>query len=144
MSERIYLEQTNNVMNPKPDGRRSDRHAKKIWPTGTRWILDPSGWISGGHVYAEGHVAELIKANSKMVQPGFGVLVDRFNYMAVIGKLIDIGKITVADLQEVLHPSEDPTEEDPTEGEQEIDEVSTAAAKARICLSQLALPRSAR
>jgi hypothetical protein len=108
-----YLEQTGWLLNPKPDGRKSGRHAKQCWLPGTRWIFEESeGIVRGGGMTVSGVLAETIVAQCKEVEPGFGAILDDMNFSLVIGELIDQGKITVADLQDVLKQDEQWEDED--------------------------------
>lgn len=59
-----------------------------------------------------GELASTIVAHCKEVEPGFGAIVNDMNFSLVIGELIDQGKITVADLQDVLKQNEQRQDED--------------------------------
>ena len=54
----------------------------------------------------DGQLAQAIIAHSKEVEPGFGAIVDPSNYESIIGRLIDQGKISMADLQEARKQEE--------------------------------------
>ncbi len=102
-----YLEQTGWLLNPHPDKRKGGRHAKQSWIPGTRWVFEESeGIVKGDGMRVSGDLAETIVARCKEVEPGFGALVNDLNYSLVIGELIDQGKITVADLKDVLKQDE--------------------------------------
>jgi len=108
-----YLEQTAWLLNPTPDGRKRGRWAKQSFVEGTRWEYDEKrGSVYGDGMQLEGKHAATIVANCKEVEPGFGILVNKYDYKEVIGRLIDQGKITVADIQNILREDEQLEEDD--------------------------------
>ncbi|WP_437191362.1 hypothetical protein [Planctomicrobium sp. SH527] len=118
-----YIEQTAWLMNPSPDGRKPGRYAKQCWLPGTRWIYDDSkGTVMGESMVADGELAKMIVAHSKEVEPGFGAIVNHYNFAEVIAKLIDKGKVMLADIEDVLY-EENLDEDEEDEGEGEDDEV---------------------
>lgn len=108
MRVKKYLEQTELIWNPIRDGRKQGRWQAQCFVPGTRWEYDEdTRKMTGDGMTIDGPIAEEIRAICKEVEPGFGVIVDEFNYEEVIGRLIDDGKITVADLQDVLNDDND-------------------------------------
>ena len=102
-----YLEQTGWLLNPNPDKRKGKRSGMQCWDSGTRWYFDESrGTLSGEGMLVDGQLAQTIIAHSKEVEPGFGAIVDPSNYESIIGRLIDQGKISMADLQEARKQEE--------------------------------------
>lgn len=65
---------------------------------------------------ASGELAKMIVDHSKEVEPGFGAIVDQYNFTEVIGKLIDKGKITLADIEDALY--EDHLDDDDQDDEE--------------------------
>jgi len=64
-----------------------------------------------------GELANTIIANCKEVEPGFGAIVDEFDYKNVIGRLIDQGKIAVKDIQDALKEDQQSDVDDEVEDE---------------------------
>ena len=108
-----YLEQTEWFFNQKPDGRKGKRWKEQCFVSGTRWIYDEdTGTLRGDGMTISGPQAEDIRAICKEVEPGFGVMVLDCYYQEVIGRLIDEGKVSVADIQKVLNDDYDDDDAD--------------------------------
>lgn len=108
-----YLEQTTWLLNPQPDKRKNRRWAKQSWIKGTRWVFDEdAGRLTGDGMSVDGPLAAKIVAHCKEVEPGFGGIVDQFNFRQIIAWLIDNGRITVADIQDALKPEEQEDEDE--------------------------------
>jgi hypothetical protein len=107
-----YLEQTSWLLNPEPDGRKHGRHAKQCWLPGTRWVLDGKILTGDGMRVGPGTLANTIIANCKEVEPGFGVIVDDWDYKEIIGRLIDQGKLSVKDIQDALEEDQQREEDE--------------------------------
>ena len=115
-----YLQQTEWLLNPEPNSRKRGRRKNQSFDQGTRWIYDDkSGTLTGDGMKIEGPFADTIRAICKEVEPGFGAIVNDMNYMDAIGRLIDDGKLTVADLQNALKEDDDEDEQDQEEEEEE-------------------------
>lgn len=98
-----YLEQTESFPNFQRDRRKPGRWSNESFVPGTRWVLDDAtGMLSGEGMRIHDPQAKAIRAICKEVEPGFGAIVNKFDFKMVIGRLIDDGKLTVADLQNAL------------------------------------------
>jgi hypothetical protein len=113
-----YLEQTDWIVNPSPDGRRNGRYAMGIWDVGFRWIYDDSlDVIEGGGIWERGKFTKLIVSRCKEVEPGVGAIIDTTEALSVLVHLLDAGKITIKDIRDTYDDLNAPYEEDTDEDE---------------------------
>jgi hypothetical protein len=114
-----FLEQATWLMNPSPDRRKSGRKAMQSFPPGTRWILEGDIVYGGDGSAFRGEDAEKIVAACFLVEPGFGRR-GQFAYdgkmaegelQQIVGRLLDQGKITLADIEDCLKQEYDQAEE---------------------------------
>lgn len=114
-----YLEQTHWQLNPiKPDRRKTGRWLRECFPVGTRWVYDEqSGELSGDGMVLRGPHADDIRSYCKEVEPGFGEILRYRNHAFIIGRLIDEGKLSLADIRSVI-PEYEYYDEDEEEQEE--------------------------
>jgi hypothetical protein len=114
-----FLEQTTWLMNPSPDRRKCGRKAMQCFPVGTRWIRDGDKVLAGDGSSFHGGDAEAILKACTRVEPGFGRrsqfaydgMMEEGELQQIVGRLLDQGKITLADIEACIKGDYDQAEE---------------------------------